>query len=1186
MIFDGIRFKLIVSSSIQRRSLGGIMGQIGYSSGFAQQTSFGPTHNWELFLPALDGGFVGFYRDPDGWHGPYACTPPGSPKILTLAWIEGDYHLQDNGDQADFELIAVQEDGKLQHWWRENAGALAWHQGPQLPMDKPAVGVTLGRGHHHDKTFPDGQPYHETMYVYAPRAGDGIELIKTSMYGEGPPDWTTIGTSDMVGGAYGHTSGVGWALGTVWSGNVNWDDSSERGYPILAGVSGDGKIWTAERYVDTNGYEHLEDQSVAPTGARGRPAIVQSDRAYDSGWLGRGSTGNRHQGNYELLAPSVTGGFVHYWRPNGDGEEPIDHWRPAGTVGVLLYDELSVFQAQDQERRSGDDTAPLELFAWVRGETWVHHFIQWNLPNGVFVWEGPFKVGPKPIAAGLQPGTPVGMVRPNELTALVAGADGSVQAINTTASGWTALDEILPAGTAKPGTPIAVSGWEYMAPGGIVYREAVAALAGHDGSVLALRMATTGEWGEFQQVAPPGTVLPGSAVALSQVPTPGFGAEQIIAYATAEGALQSILLTGRFGGWSAPVLIAPKGTVAADGAIKLVKRYQNPPPPNSGDGLPPPPDGSADRLDLVYVGANGAVYDMVLSKQAMNAWELPALVAPPGSVPAGGDLCLVLQANPQRPQPDRLLVAFASADGAVQVYSNEVGDATFTGPAPATPPGTVPAGAVLAGFTRPFTRDATVLWIAADGAIQTVTRSGEEPWTTPVALTPPGSAVPAGHFDVCKAMGQNFNGDVMFVAPDWSLKHCQIPSPITVQQPAVAASPFPATPDHTAAVVKHTATLLENRVSGEAAIRAFESDGVARQLVAANPTYQQNRGEWLLYPIQAAMTAGGRQADAIVACQQAFTVFTDLAQQNPANDSYRYNQVRALVSLTDCYRDNGDLALAADSADQAITAARALAAATPAYQQAAAEWLVWPLQAALAAARRLPEAISACQEAIDVAAGLLKSDPTNSVYAYDHAAPLVSLVERYLDHGDTQLAVDTAVQAADAARAMATADPARRQSFGEWLLWPIQSAYSTAGRLPGAISACQEAANLFEQLTAQDAANLSYRLDRANALVTLTARYSDHHDHAQAADTAAQALEAGHALTTADTAYQPFLGDWLITTIAPALDGGGHHDQAVTGATEAVQIFQLLDEGQPGQYGANLAAAQALLAKLNAEPAN
>ncbi|MER7244799.1 hypothetical protein [Kribbella sp. NPDC000426] len=1021
------------------------MGQIGLSSGFAQQGSYGPG-NWELVIPWPDGGFAAFYRDDSGWHGPLVVTPPASPVVRSLAFMEGDYQSESNGDHQNFELIAV-EGGKLVHWWRDNAEPFAWHRGAELPGITTAGGVTLGRSHW---GVPPKQthPVHEAMLVTAQLSGGGVLSFEMPrQIGNNPPPlvWTQAGTVDYPEQLF---EGLGWAFGAVGSTDPDWDESTRYASFVSAirlAVRSDGNLLSYEWFHDGTGQQMNENPGYVGTGVRGRPAVLESDRGYNRSWPG---SAQWHHGHYEAFAPAAGGGVTHFWRANEDGIG--EAWNLGATVGRLVYDEVSAFQSRDEEKNLNDSTAPLQVFARIDGERWVHHFTHRDLESG-FEWRGPFKIGFKPPAAGLLPGSPVGLGRGNrDAVALAVAADGSVQATYRTQSGWEPLDTVSPAGTALPGTPVKLINRSEQATfsAGQMY----AVLSGGDGSVRLMVMSAAGSWTEASELAPAGATVPGAAVEI-ELQGAWTGWTNVV-YAGADGSVK-VHWVGKDDAyvWHGPGEIAPPGTVHAGARVSLHLQ-------------------TLHQLDAVYVPEDGSVQVRWVDEDG-GQWKGPAVIAPPGSAVPGSRVALA-----QQGERDQLDAIYVAPNGSLQLIWVS-GRESWQGPSELAPPGSVTEETVVSMTPRTQIDQVNAMYVAADGSIQVAWTTKTEPWRPFGPVAPPGTARAGSELGL---LTQGRAITMAYVAPDNSLQELVINQDGWVGPMQIAAA-FPAATYggvQTLLTLANTAAARPDRAL--AAIHSFEATAAARDLAALNPAYRSSLGEWLLYPIQAYISAAGKTAEAISAATEALDVFRRLRDEDPADLRLGYQQARALVTLATRLADVPDAAGASARALEGAGLARQVAVADPVYRDAFGQWLIWPIQVYVAGAGDRRTALALATEALGIFEALEQEQSGKLDHVYHHANALVQVAVRLWDVDDRAGAVVRAGEAARVAARLTAASTAYLPSQGDWLLWPIVPFLRSAGSHADAVAAADEAVAVFEKLSADAPTKYAEKLAAARAL--------------------------------------------------------------------------------------------------------
>lgn len=384
------------------------MGQIGYSSGFGFQSTYGTWHsNFEVYLPWPDGGFAQFWHDGVKWNGPVVIA--GRP-LASVAAYQSRFKSK-GGSHGNFELAAVTAAGDIEIWWRDSK-SLTWTFGTNLSRPRDDLGqaverfrgIAFGRHHILDEDTP------EPDYILASSyGGEGLRIYQrnsttTHQWDDGDkllqlrPNETGINVygGDPVTGDY---DGLGWALGTVGDTRNDFDEAGNA-QAVLAACKVDGSLTvrqtTPSYFVGGGGQAGAtagstmrvwEREDVIGHEVRGRPAVIQSDRNYRRGFF---IFAPAKHGNYELVAPLAAGGFAYYVRNNNTGLT----WNYQGAVGTEVYDEVALLQ--DNGERVGDRTGALHVFAWQRGAKWFHEFIQYDWDGGMR-WVGPTTVGQRVI---------------------------------------------------------------------------------------------------------------------------------------------------------------------------------------------------------------------------------------------------------------------------------------------------------------------------------------------------------------------------------------------------------------------------------------------------------------------------------------------------------------------------------------------------------------------------------------------------------------------------------------------------------------------------------------------------------------------------------------------------------------------------------------------------------------------
>jgi hypothetical protein len=258
-------------------------------SGFFIQSRFGTQGNFEVVVPSeASGGLVHFWRNNDAsgfpWSGP---TLFGG----SFGNIDGVSLIQSNfGSPGNLEVIAV-ANGQLYHFWRDSTG---W-QGPYIIPS--SVGIVAGLPGLIQGTFGTTGNFE----VVAPSSSGGLVHFWRN---NDDPNLPWSGPTPF-GVGFGNFDGVSLIQSNFGSpGNLE----------LIAEAGGqlyhfwrDSTGWQGPFNISTSG-------GVGIVG--GIAGLIQ------------GTFGTR--GNFEAVAPSSSGGLVHFWRNNDDPSLPWGAPTPFG----------------------------------------------------------------------------------------------------------------------------------------------------------------------------------------------------------------------------------------------------------------------------------------------------------------------------------------------------------------------------------------------------------------------------------------------------------------------------------------------------------------------------------------------------------------------------------------------------------------------------------------------------------------------------------------------------------------------------------------------------------------------------------------------------------------------------------------------------------------------------------------
>jgi hypothetical protein len=395
--------------------------------GFLIQSRAGRKGNFEAVIPWPEGGLAHFWRDNDAgmkWHGPIHF---GSERYLGASITESGFTTFPSRGMKNLEVVAVREDGTLEHWWRENGGAMTWHNTGAIASGvrgAPAIAYTGAR--FQEGAFDIDLESHEAseLHVVVPDDDDdgGLQYLVRHHTAEGKIEkWRNVGgPPSSLPHSFSNRSfiGVGLVLTPMMNNDfaATWKDLREidpdrlRKYMIVAAVDDQGALvlYAYDNFLsfglnqppagtddmwgdsDTLTVPRIDDgvESQIVNDFRGRPAMVHGDFGLDDSsiWWPFDSL---HYGNLELVAPAKNGGIHHFWRdngsPNGNRDSLREGWRFGATFGEGLYDETAIIQSNF----GSNDHGNLEVLARRHDQPGFDFY--WRPED--MRWRGPFPIG-------------------------------------------------------------------------------------------------------------------------------------------------------------------------------------------------------------------------------------------------------------------------------------------------------------------------------------------------------------------------------------------------------------------------------------------------------------------------------------------------------------------------------------------------------------------------------------------------------------------------------------------------------------------------------------------------------------------------------------------------------------------------------------------------------------------------
>jgi hypothetical protein len=319
-------------------------------SGFLLQSNFGATGNFELIVPAPNGGLAYYWRDNDDallpWYGPLVFRSD-------LGQVGGVSMIQStvtHGTGGLGDLIAVvQSNGQLQYLQRSDQSPLPWFA--------PTVIATGVRGSPALIQSAFGLP-NGNLEVVVPDATAGMRHY----FRLDDPDGPIWKGPTLFGQQLGLVDAVAFCqatLGTPGLGN----------FELVARVG--SELFFFER--DDQAHAWSQGLKIAD-GVAGEPSIIQS------------RFGNN--GNFEVVVPNAQGGLLYLWRNNNTEERPWSAPIPfAQDLGKL--DRASLIQSTFNVDQIGN----LELA--VQAGPQITMLWRPDIPNAQ--WQPPQTLKPTPF---------------------------------------------------------------------------------------------------------------------------------------------------------------------------------------------------------------------------------------------------------------------------------------------------------------------------------------------------------------------------------------------------------------------------------------------------------------------------------------------------------------------------------------------------------------------------------------------------------------------------------------------------------------------------------------------------------------------------------------------------------------------------------------------------------------------
>ena len=358
----------------------------------------------------------------------------------------------------------------------------------------------------------------------------------------------------------------------------------------------------------------------------------------------------------------------------------------------------------------------------------------------------------------------------------------------------------------------------------------------------------------------------------------------------------------------------------------------------------------------------------------------------------------------------------------------------------------------------------------------------------------------------------------------------------------------------------------------EALVASQEAVTIFRELAADRPEEFQDGLAAALTNLSVDLGELGRPEEALDASQEAATILRELAAARP--DEFRSDLARSLSNLSVDLNDLGRPEEALTAAQEALTIRRELATARPEEFRPDLARSLNNLAAYLNDLGRPEEALTAAQEAVGVYRELAAARPDE--FRSDLARSLNNLAINLNDLGRPEEALTAAQEALTIRRELATARPDEfrpdlASSLNNLSLW-----LAHLGRREEGLAAIREAITIRRELAAVRPDE--FRSDLARSLDNLAADLDDLGRPEEALAARQEAVGLYRELVkTRPEKFQPDLASSL-NDLAVYLKMLGRLEEALAASQEAVGFYRQLAATRPEKFRPHLADALDTLA--------
>ncbi|MFG1792610.1 hypothetical protein [Nocardia sp. NPDC049149] len=340
-----------------------------------------------------------------------------------------------------------------------------------------------------------------------------------------------------------------------------------------------------------------------------------------------------------------------------------------------------------------------------------------------------------------------------------------------------------------------------------------------------------------------------------------------------------------------------------------------------------------------------------------------------------------------------------------------------------------------------------------------------------------------------------------------------------------------------------------------------------RILAAWSPSYRRQLADACLDPGAFFLAELGRFDEVESVGAEAVTIYRTLASESPGDAATTYRVSWGQVVIAQRLWGKPELrAKAIAYLIEGLDNVRCLAARTPSYRRAFAEWAVWPVSAFLATLSHFDRAESIGSEGISMFRRLVAEQPADDELAYLLSwSEIVVAQHLWASPGLRAKSADLAVRSRADLRVVAARTPSYRRQLAAWDTWPTTAFLGEVGRYEEAEAVGDEAISLYRQLAAETPTDdeLAFRVAWSETCVAQFL-WGKQELHEKCADLVADSADRLRQLVVRAPSYRSFLAETGTWPGVSFLASVGRFDKAEALGDEMVALYRRLAAEAPG----------------------